>query len=167
MARGHKKMLSISSFHHSDGKMVLGGKLMGSDLLLGGRSWFLSTQVYCVCRLREALGLGMVLLDWGGGEKLGGWVGRCVCERKMGVTACQALMSTGKCCKEPALQRQSKQWQMPAVALLGVRSLYGWKSSPVPPQAAWALTGIWVDLGMDSAWGFVPLQQMYELEAAH
>lgn len=56
-------MLSISSFHHSDGKMVLGGKLMGSDLLLGGRSWFLSTQVYCVCRLREALGLGMVLLD--------------------------------------------------------------------------------------------------------
>lgn len=63
MARGHKKMLSISSFHHSDGKMVLGGKLMGSDLLLGGRSWFLSTQVYCVCRLREALGLGMVLLD--------------------------------------------------------------------------------------------------------
>lgn len=41
------------------------------------------------------------------------------------------------------------------------------KSSPVPPQAAWALTGICVDLGMDNAWGLIPLPWMYELEAAH
>lgn len=38
------------------------------------------------------------------------------------------------------------------------------KSSPVPPQAAWALTDICVDLVMDNAWGLTHLPWMYELE---
>lgn len=71
------------------------------------------------------------------------------------------LHTRPNCLQERVVRNQcwricSKPWQKSEEAPLEIRSLNGSWSSPVPPQAGWAHKSIWVDLGIDNAWGSIP-----------